>query len=1659
MIPHKNVFVMTAAFISIMLLIVARHHPPSRRKIKQIWHGRVYWESNTTMLRRPALNVSEAPSNVPSNNIKEPTASVSKSDDSSSKSDDSSSKSDASISEIQVKNSEQKQTRIPTKHADESKMHGYDKPQISEPIITKDTMPLQIKTLTTNEYVTSAKSIVMIDNRPFELWKPTLESAIKYTDDDWSIELFVSRQYEGFSQVETFLKTLAPRKYNLKHYDMHFDASKIHKSISALFETESFWNEINSENVLILQADAVMCRSGVDDYLKYDYIGSPWSHKPDGLNVGNGGASFRKRSFMLKCLKTYHKHQTDPEDVYFSNCLKDLGSVPPVDIAKDFSMEAIWSDRPMLIHKPWLQKMLTKGRSHETVWKDICAMCPDISSIPFYKGKCTKNQEQNAEHEPGLQKLTIGKYPLESAQPFLSCDVWNELNIDSVYFLRPWEDNFPSFDQMSAFLEKRPATFVMSNQLARSWPDSKDIPVLKKLLDMPNLRKMYIMNPRIFHGKIMPLPEGPKWQHKTTELYGESKIKTHKILSTVANDPKGVDQLFKKSRESIVWVRWMTDSPSNTNYEQENNALRTRRSNICAQISSTNSKVKCDLQQIPKSDYFDKLKSVRFVASPAGYGLDTHGTWEALLAGCIPIVPHSPLDPMFDDLPVWLVNDWNEVTEEAMQEKEDYFSNQNWNFEKVFFTGWKKEIQGTINKISPEGHNQYKNPKDHDRAAKTVANKCALLFFGLAKHFNDIAFPSIQKYILNINPDCDVYAHTYDIKSITNPRNNEDHTPVNPLEVYSMTKNVVLDTLESVSKAIDFDYYHKHYKQSGGVFPYSMDNTLKQWFSIQRVWESMPTTYKRVGLFRLDVLYTEPVNIQNGDAVIPDFHHWDGLNDRAFYGLYKWAGQWATNRFKKLAIRSKQDNIYDINAEHFMKYMMRDVPVELKPMCFNRVRATGKIKNDCKPRVKETSKTPTVAPSSKGTPHKKNIPKHDERQYDICVVGAGLSGAVIAERYASTLKKSVYVMEKRNHIGGNCYDYIDDETGIRINKYGAHLFHTKYERVWDYLQQFSDWTPYEHKVLAFVDGKHVPVPVNIDTVNKLFNLDIKNSDEMDEWLQNEQVHFDTPPTNSEEMSLSRVGQRLYEKMFKPYTIKQWAKTPAQLGPEVMARIPVRNNYDARYFGDKWQALPTHGYTAIFEKMFENPLITVETNVDYFKVRDTLNCGKTYYTGPVDTYFSDLGWPKLEYRSLDFVREVYDTNKYFQPISVVNHPSETVPYTRIVEYKHFLNQSSDKTVIFKEFSKDDGEPYYPVPNPENQALFQKYKDMSNKEPGVTFVGRLANYKYFNMDQTVKNALELFDKDALPSHHLHSFDSLPYNIVISGQHNGHFTGGPEALIQLALAFHSWLPNSTFFGGHRREPHTTFKNQYPLMLDIPWKSLDELKPGDIYIIPEVNSCDKNLVEFGIQMYIWQLGVWPANKNALSSKRGCQHLAHNFYLSHSNGVDIPLSQVIRPYITPSLVKSADESRGNRKDIVLIDNDTPGNIINDIERICKEINAVAIVVKGYKRSELPKLFRSAKVVVDWCMRGSERMPIEAVLNGALLLTSNCQSATDRRDYPLPPVGVVNSKTLSENLKYLIQNYATIWSEYEPIRKLYRGLNSKTMAEDTRTFIYSSQKK
>ena len=365
------------------------------------------------------------------------------------------------------------------------------------------------------------------------------------------------------------------------------------------------------------------------------------------------------------------------------------------------------------------------------------------------------------------------------------------------------------------------------------------------------------------------------------------------------------------------------------------------------------------------------------------------------------------------------------------------------------------------------------------------------------------------------------------------------------------------------------------------------------------------------------------------------------------------------------------------------------------------------------------------------------------KQIDILIIGAGISGSVLAERYASIGKK-VLIIEKRNHIAGNCYDY-RDENGILVSKYGAHLFHTNDEEVWKYVNQFSDWYPWEHKVVARVGDKTVPIPVNITTVNTLFNTHITNEEEMKTWLEEHRSPI-AKPSNGEEAVLSRVGTVLYEKMFRHYTKKQWDKYPSELDASVLDRIPVRTNYDDRYFSDTHQALPKGGYTQLFEKILNHPNIEVLLETDYFDVKDEYsNYEKLFYTGPVDRFFEFKHslLEKLEYRSINFVSETIDT-EFFQENSVVNYPGTEVDYTRIVEYKHFGNQKSDKTTIVKEFTVDEGEPYYPVPNPRNQEIYARYKAEADKLTDVYFVGRLANYKYFNMDQAFKNALDLFDQ---------------------------------------------------------------------------------------------------------------------------------------------------------------------------------------------------------------------------------------------------------------------------------------------------------------------------
>jgi UDP-galactopyranose mutase len=370
------------------------------------------------------------------------------------------------------------------------------------------------------------------------------------------------------------------------------------------------------------------------------------------------------------------------------------------------------------------------------------------------------------------------------------------------------------------------------------------------------------------------------------------------------------------------------------------------------------------------------------------------------------------------------------------------------------------------------------------------------------------------------------------------------------------------------------------------------------------------------------------------------------------------------------------------------------------------------------------------------------------------IVGCGLSGVVIAERIANKLNKKVTIIEKRDHIGGNCYDYNEKNTGILINKYGAHLFHTNNEDVWNYINSFDKWIRWEHKVLTYVDNKFVSIPVNITTINELCEENLQNENDVNIWLEKNQLKYDTI-NNSEEMAKSRIGNILYEKLIKDYTFKQWNKYPNELDKSVLARIPIRPNFDTRYFNDKYQALPHKGYTHFFERMLDNKNIEVMLNTDYFEHIKNNKYDIVIFTGPIDSYFQDL--EKLEYRSIDFNIEIIKNMNYFQPNSVVNYPNIDVPYTRIVEYKHFLNQKSTDTVIVSEKTNDIGEPYYPVPNKKNLELYEKYKKLALQEENknVFFVGRLANYKYFNMDEAILNSIEFFNNILIKKYKEYNF----------------------------------------------------------------------------------------------------------------------------------------------------------------------------------------------------------------------------------------------------------------------------------------------------------------
>jgi UDP-galactopyranose mutase len=365
-------------------------------------------------------------------------------------------------------------------------------------------------------------------------------------------------------------------------------------------------------------------------------------------------------------------------------------------------------------------------------------------------------------------------------------------------------------------------------------------------------------------------------------------------------------------------------------------------------------------------------------------------------------------------------------------------------------------------------------------------------------------------------------------------------------------------------------------------------------------------------------------------------------------------------------------------------------------------------------------------------------PQRDKPRYDYLIVGAGFAGSVLAERLASQHGSRVLLIDRRDHIGGNAYDE-KDAAGILYHKYGPHIFHTNSEQVVEYLSQFTEWRPYEHRVLAQVRGQLVPIPINRTTLNKLFGLDLKTDEEAAACLASRAEPVADIET-SEDVVINAVGRELYELFFRGYTRKQWGLDPSELDKQVTSRIPTRTNTDDRYFGDAFQAMPKDGYTAMFERMTDHPLIEKALGTDYRDVRGQVDAGHIIYTGPIDEYF-DFRFGKLPYRSLRFDHRTLDQEQ-FQPVAVVNYPSEDVPYTRISEYKHLTGQKHPKTSITYEYPSAEGDPYYPIPRPENQELFKRYEALADATAGVTFVGRLATYRYYNMDQIVGQALATF-----------------------------------------------------------------------------------------------------------------------------------------------------------------------------------------------------------------------------------------------------------------------------------------------------------------------------
>lgn len=358
--------------------------------------------------------------------------------------------------------------------------------------------------------------------------------------------------------------------------------------------------------------------------------------------------------------------------------------------------------------------------------------------------------------------------------------------------------------------------------------------------------------------------------------------------------------------------------------------------------------------------------------------------------------------------------------------------------------------------------------------------------------------------------------------------------------------------------------------------------------------------------------------------------------------------------------------------------------------------------------------------------------------FDYLIVGAGFCGSVLAERLARGSGKHVLLVDRRPHIGGNAYDRYNDD-GILVHEYGPHIFHTNSKEVFDYLSRFTQWRPYEHRVRASVDGTLVPIPINLDTLNRLYGTSM-NSMEAEAFLASRGEPRD-PIATSEDVIISKVGRELYEKFFRQYTRKQWGLDPSELDAQVIARIPVRTNRDDRYFSDTYQAMPRHGYTRMFERMLAHSRIKILLNTDYREVREVIPHREVIFTGPIDEFF-DYRFGRLPYRSLRFEHLTLDDERV-QPVAVINYPNEHA-YTRVTEFKHLTGQVHPKTSVVYEYPMDEGDPYYPIPTRDNAELYKEYQALARGTSGVHFAGRLGTYKYYNMDQVTAQALSLYRK---------------------------------------------------------------------------------------------------------------------------------------------------------------------------------------------------------------------------------------------------------------------------------------------------------------------------